>query len=99
MQKLIEKDKKRRLTLKLIENQLFIFKSILKNFNFFTLVRWNAFLNLKRLIQKNSKVSLTNRCLEGVNRKRLNKLTTFSRHIFLKLIRSGSIIGMRKACW
>lgn len=52
---------------------------------------------LKCLINKNSQVSLTNRCLEGVNRKRLNKLTTFSRHIFLKLIRSGLIVGMRKA--
>jgi ribosomal protein S14 len=97
MQKLLGKDKKRRRVIKLVENKRFILKSIFKNFNYFTLVRWNAFVKLKCLINKNSQISLTNRCLEGVNRKRLNKLTTFSRHIFLKLIRSGLIIGMRKA--
>jgi ribosomal protein S14 len=85
--------------MKLIENQHFILKSIFKNFNFFTLVRWNAFLKLKLLTKNNSKVAITNRCLKGVNKKRFNKLTTFSRHIFLKLIRSGSITGMRKASW
>lgn len=99
MKKLLERDKKRRCSLKLMENQQFIFKFISKNFNFFTLIRWNAFLNLKRLTQINSKVSITSRCLEGVNKKRLNKLTLFSRHIFLKLVRSGSITGMRKASW
>lgn len=99
MKKLIEKDKKLRYQIKLMENQHFILKSIFKNFNFFTLVRWNAFLKLKFLTKNNSKISITNRCLKGINRKRLNKLTTFSRHIFLKLIRSGSITGVQKASW
>jgi ribosomal protein S14 len=99
MKKLLEKDKKLRHQIKLIENQHFILKSIFKNFNFFTLVRWNAFLKLKFLTKNNSKVSITNRCLQSVNKKRFNKLTTFSRHIFLKLIRSGLVAGMRKASW
>jgi ribosomal protein S14 len=99
MKKLLEKDKKLRYNIKLIENQHFILKSIFKNFNFFTLIRWNAFLKLKFLTKNNSKVSITSRCLQGINRKRFNKLTSFSRHIFLKLIRSGLITGMQKASW
>ena len=39
MKKLLEKDKKLRHQIKLIENQHFILKSIFKNFNFFTLIR------------------------------------------------------------
>jgi len=99
MKKLLEKDKKLRYQIRLIENQHFILKSIFQNFNFFTLIRWNAFLKLRFLTKNNSKVSITNRCLKGINKKRFNKLTTFSRHIFLKLIRSSSITGMQKASW
>ena len=99
MKKLLEKDKKLRYQIKLIENRHFILKSIFKNFNFFALVRWNAFLKLKFLTKNNSKVSITNRCLKSINKKRLNKLTTFSRYIFLKLIRSGLITGIQKASW
>lgn len=79
MKKLLEKDKKLRKLIRSTENQHFVLKSIFKNLNFFTLVRWNAFLKLKSLIKKNSKVSVINRCLEGINKKRFNKLTTFSR--------------------
>ena len=99
MKKLLEKDKKLRHGVKFTENQHFVLKSIFKNFNFFTLVRWNAFLKLKFLTKNNSKISITNRCLQGINRKRFNKLTTFSRHMLLKLIRSNLITGMRKASW
>lgn len=99
MQKLLEKDKKLRLHIKNLENQHFVFKSIFKNFNFFLLVRWNAFLKLKNLAAGGAKASISSRCLYTVNKKRFNKLTTFSRHIFLKLIRSGEINGIRKSSW
>jgi ribosomal protein S14 len=99
MKKLLENDKNLRQQIKLEENKRFILKSISKNFNFFILIRLNAFLKLKVLTKNNSKVSITNRCLLSINKKRLNKLTTFSRHIFLKLIRSGEIYGIRKSSW
>lgn len=99
MQKLLEKDKKLRHQIKLIEKQHFILKSIFKNCNLFNLIRWNAFLKLKNLTKQNSKVSISNRCLKGINRKRFNRFTTFSRHILLKSIRSGLIAGMQKASW
>ena len=99
MQKLVKKDKKRRRVVQLIEKERFAYGAILRNSNFFMLIRWNAFLKLKNLVQKNSAVCLTSRCLVSINRKRFNSLTTFSRHIFLKLIRSGLIVGMRKSSW
>jgi hypothetical protein len=40
---------------------------------------------------------MISKCLSSINKKRFNKLTTFSRHIFLKLIRQGVIAGIQKA--
>jgi ribosomal protein S14 len=99
MKKLLEKDKTLRQNILLSEHQHFILKSIIKNFNFFTLIRWNAFLKLKNLTKVTSKVSIVNRCLYSFNKKRFNKLTGFSRHIFLKIIRSGSVTGVKKTSW
>jgi ribosomal protein S14 len=99
MKKLKEKDKKIRINFNNIEKQHFILKSIFNNLNFFVLVRWNAFLKLKHLTKGSSKISTTYRCLNSSNKKRFNKLTTFSRNTFLKLIRSGHISGMQKSTW
>lgn len=99
MKKILEKDKKLRDRINNKENRYFLLKSIFRNSNFFSLVRWNAFIGLKSLGKNNSKVSISSRCLYSINRKRFNKLTTFSRHIFLKLVRSGEIYGMRKSSW
>ena len=99
MKKLLEKDKKLRFKLVKIENQHIILKSIFKNFNYFILIRWNAFIKLNNLSITTNKIFLSNRCLHTKSKKRFNKLTRFSRHIFLKLIRSGQINGTRKSSW
>jgi len=99
MKKLIKRDKKRRLNIYLIEKEYFIIKYIFNNFNLFTLVRWSASEKLKSLLKNNSKTLLINKCLISINKKRFNKLTTFSRHVFLKLIRQGVITGMQKSSW
>jgi ribosomal protein S14 len=99
MKKLIQKDLKLRENISINEVKHFILKSIFKNFNFFILIRWNAFLKLKKLTKNASKISTINRCLTSVNKKRFNKLTSFSRHIFLKTIRSGFINGIKKSSW
>lgn len=99
MKKLLEKDKNLRLEVKKSEKQHFILKSIFKNTNFFVLVRWKAFLKLQPIGYKNSKVAIASRCLLTINRKKFNKLTLFSRHIFLKFVRSGVISGMKKSSW
>jgi ribosomal protein S14 len=99
MQKLIEKDKHLRLRIKTLETKCFVLKSIIKNLNFFSLIRWNAFLQLVNLSKLSSKISTVNRCLSSVNKKRFNKLTGFSRHVFLKNIRNGSVNGVKKSSW
>ena len=99
MKKIVEKDKKLRKNLLVIEKRHFILKSIWRNSNFFTLIRWNAFLKLKNVLKNSSKVLLSNRCIQTNNRKRFNKLTKFSRHIFLKHMRFGKIFGIQKSIW
>ena len=99
MKKVVRKDKKLRAHVEKLNKDYFVLKSIFQNFNFFTLIRWNAFSKLAALSTKNSKVAASNRCVYTKNKKRLNKFTKFSRHIFLKQIRDGKINGMRKSSW
>jgi ribosomal protein S14 len=99
MKKLLEKDKKLRLSIYESEKTHFILRSIFKNNNLFTLIRWNAFLKLNFSTSTNSKIKLIPRCIGSINKKRFNKLTFFSRHIFLKLIRNGDISGIKKTSW
>lgn len=100
MKKLLIKDNIRRINIKVSENRHFVLKSIVSNTNLNTDIRFNAFKKLNVLISNlNSKVSLSNRCLFTKNKKRYHKLTKFSRHVFLKLIRSNSINGFLKSSW
>lgn len=99
MKKLLEKDKILRSKIKNIEKQQLILESIFKNFNFFILIRWKAFLKLKSFSKTTSKVALSPRCSISFNKKRHNKYTNVSRHIFLKLIRTGYISGIQKSSW
>ncbi len=99
MKSLFQKDKQLRKKIVNIEKKQFILKAIFKNFNFLRLIRWNAFLKLRSISVNSSKVLLSNRCLYGINKKRFNKFSNFSRNIFLKLIRSGQINGFKKASW
>ena len=96
MKKLVQKDKiTRYYYLNRYEKKHIIFKLIFKNFNFFILLRWlSTFLAF--LTKNNSKTVMLNRCLLTYNKKRFNKLSVFSRHIFLKLIKKGLVLGTFK---
>ena len=99
MKKLIIKDQKLRKNFKSSEKLHFVLKLITNNLHLFSLLRFNASSKLKNFSKTNSKVSLSNRCIYTFNKTRFNKLTRFSRQIFLKLIRSGKISGLRKITW
>jgi hypothetical protein len=100
MRKLLERDKKRRLDLKNIQMSVFVLKSISQNTHLNSAMRWNAFLGLKHLISMgNASTSISSRCLSSVNKKKFNKRTKYARHIYLKMIRSSQIYGMRKSSW
>ena len=96
MKKLLEKDKKTRKKIKDFEKKKFILKSITNNLNLTNLARFNALTNISKLQTKTSKVFISNRCINTVNKKTFNKLTRFSRIIFLKLARNKSIYGLTK---
>jgi ribosomal protein S14 len=99
MKKLLGKDKAKRINVRSKELLQFISKSISNNLNYHSLIRWNAISKLNHNSTKLSIASLSNRCQFSVNKKRLNKYTFLSRHIYLKLIRSGKITGTQKTSW
>ena len=96
MKKLLEKDKKTRKKIKDFEKKKFILKSITNNLNLTNLARFNALTNISKMQKKTSKVFVSNRCINTINKKTFNKLTRFSRIIFFKLARNKSIYGLTK---
>ena len=99
MKKLLEKDKKVRKKIKKLEKKKFILKTISNNLNLPDLVRFNAFNNLNEMPKNTSKSFISNRCVNTINKKKFNKLTNYSRIIFLKLARHKSIYGLNKSSW
>lgn len=99
MKKLLTKDKQLRVNYNKSEKKQFVLKAITNNFNYFKLVRWKASQKLKKIAKTSSKFSISNRCCNTVNKKRLNKHTLYSRHVYLKLARSGDIHGLQKSSW
>lgn len=99
MKKLEEKDKKTRRKIKLFERKKIILKLISSNENFFNLIRLKARNFLNTLPVKSSQVFVTNRCINTINKKKFNKLTNFSRTVFLKLIKNRDISNIYKSTW
>lgn len=99
MKKLLEKDKKIRRKIKKLEKQKFIFRAISNNSTLSNLIRFNAFYNLNQLPSRASKTFVSNRCVNTFNKKKSNKLTHFSRIIFLRLARNHKIHGLTKSSW
>lgn len=99
MIKLIERDKKIRKNIYSFEKKRFILKIISQNKNFFSLIRWKAKFQLNTLPSKSSKTYLSNLCVLTINKKKFNKLTNFSRIVFLKLVNKKVINNIYKSSW
>ena len=99
MKKLLEKDKKIRKTIYTFEKKKFVLKSISQNLNFFNLIRWKAHFNLTLLPSRSSKTFITNRCLKTIHKKKFNKLTNFSRIVFLRLVKTNKLNSIYKGSW
>jgi ribosomal protein S14 len=99
MKKLLDKDKRIRKKIKNLEKKRFIFQAISKNSNLSNLIRYNAFHHLNNLPVQASKTFVSNRCVNTFNKKKFNKLTNFSRIIFLRLARNQKIHGLTKSSW
>ena len=99
MKKLFAKDQKNRQIVKNLELKNFVLKQISTNSNFSKTTQWNALIKLSSLTKRRSKTVLSNRCVKTINRKTFHKFTNFSRTVFLKLVKSGQISGIRKSSW
>jgi ribosomal protein S14 len=99
MKKLFAKDRENRKTIKQLELEHFILKQIITNSNFLKTIRWNALYKLSNMPKKSSKTLISNRCIQTINKRTFNKFTSFSRTVFLKLVKSGFISSMRKSSW
>lgn len=99
MKKLFAKDKENRKLVKQLELEHFVLKQISVNSNFLKTTRWKALYKLSNLSKLGSKTVLSNRCVKTVNKKTFHKFTNFSRTVFLKLVKSGQISGIRKSSW
>ena len=99
MKKILTRDYKNRKLIKQLELKKFILKQLSINSNLLISTRWKAYHKLHNFSKKNSKVSLSNRCIKTINRKTFHKFTKFSRIIFLKLAKLGKISYLRKSSW
>jgi ribosomal protein S14 len=99
MDKLIRKDKKNRMYLYKYEIKRFILKNIIRNNNFSLVVKCKAHLMLLQMPKEGTTTTFSNRCIFTGRRKRINKFYSFSRIMFLKLVRFGYLSGLKKSSW
>ena len=99
MKKLFAKDRRNRRIVKQLELKHFVLKQISTNSNFLKTTRWNALYKLSNISKNSSKTVISNRCIQTINKKSFHKFSNFSRTVYLKLIKSGYISGIRKSSW
>lgn len=99
MKKLFAKDRRNRKIVKQLELKHFVLKQISTNSNFLKTTRWNALHKLSNISKNASKTVISNRCIQTINKKSFHKFSNFSRTVYLKLVKSGYISGIRKSSW
>jgi ribosomal protein S14 len=99
MKKLLAKDRRNRKIVKQLELKHFVLKQISTNSNFLKTTRWNALYQLSNTSRNGSKTVISRRCVKTINKKAFHKFSNFSRTVYLKLVKSGYISGIRKSSW
>jgi ribosomal protein S14 len=99
MKKQVRKDRLNRNLLFIDEIKRFLLKNIVKNNNFSVLIRWKAVLKIAKMLKGGSSTVFCNRCILTGRRKRINKFYSFSRIMFLKLVRFGHLSSLKKSSW
>ena len=95
-----QKDKKIRKLFSKKELTDFVLKNLVQNSNLSFIIKWNAILQMSNLTKNQNKTKFVNRCILTARKAKFNKnFKNFSRLSFLKLARSGTINGVKKASW
>lgn len=99
MKKLNNKQKLLRNAIKNLGNKYFILKSIVKNRYLFINIKYKIFLMLMNKIKINPISIIISTCLISLNKKKFNKFSFYSRHIFSNKVVNGEIFGFIKCFW
>lgn len=99
MKKFHQKEKINRANVYAFEDTRLILKSIIRNSKLVNITRWNAVLKLSSLSKKGVKTRLVNRCIMTSRKGKATNSYRFSRLVFLRLVRSGNISGLKKSTW
>lgn len=99
MGKLNRKDKRNRVLLSQNETKRFILKNLTINKILVKSTRRVASAKLSKMLKATSSIHCVNRCILTGRRKRINKLYSFSRIVFLRLARFGYLNGLKKSSW
>lgn len=99
MKSLLKKDYKNKQNFKNLEYKKTILKNLTNNINYQIPSRWKLFEEVFKFLPQTSLHHFNNRCIITGRKKRINKLYSFSRIIFLKLARFGNINGLKKSSW
>mgnify|MGYP006174023681 CR=1 FL=1 len=97
MKKQIQKDRKIRKLFNQQELNYIVLKSIIKNENLSSIVKWNA---ISKLSKNQNQTLFVNRCILTNRKAKFTRIfNKFSRLSFLRLARSGIIPGLKKSSW
>ena len=99
MKKLKRKDILNRKKFKMIELKNKILKNIQSNDYLSINTKWISFENLSKNENRNTKLKITNRCINTISKKSVDKRFKLSRHETLKNVRSGKLSGIKKSVW
>ena len=99
MKNQVYKDKNKRILNFTLENKKFVLKSIFKNVNISKLIGYNSNLHFTKFNKLSHLSVLVNRCIMTGRNKKIQTLFKFSRLVFLKQVRNGSVYGMTKSTW
>ena len=100
MKKKFQKDIQIRKFFNQQELNYIILKSVVKNENLSSVIKWNAVSKLSDLLGGHNKIRFVNRCILSNSKAKFNrKFKKFSRLRFLLIARAGKISGLKKSSW
>ena len=99
MKNQIYKDKNKRILNLTSENKKYVLKSIFKNVSVVKFISYNSKLNFTKFSKSQCSSVLVNRCIASGRNKLIRTGFKFSRLMFLKHVRNGSVYGMTKSTW
>jgi small subunit ribosomal protein S14 len=94
-----ERDNKRRLLVSKYEIKRIFYKSIIRDENIPSFIKYQATIRLAELPRNSSKIRIKNRCIMTGRGKSVYRFCKLSRIVFRELAAKGSLVGITKSSW